>query len=204
MKSKILGFTFLIISFLGYTQLPSGWTPGDITLSDGTTKKGWFMIFRDDFTIQAFHSVRYKPTDDGKKEKYKYDEIDHIKVNDSIRLEYRKIKRNRWHIFRIKTEGKVDLLLSEMIMNVRPGGALMGGGGFVNDPFNYIGFNAVYVQKKDEDEATPLLRPGVSTPFKKAAKKYFKDCKSIVNKIKDKTYNKKNIEEMVKDYNDGC
>lgn len=67
---------------------------------------------------------------------------------------------------------------------------------------NYIHY---WVKRKNEPIATILyMKQILHNNFKKAAIDYFKDCPSLIEKVKSKKFTKKNIKEMVVFYNTEC
>lgn len=61
------------------------------------------------------------------------------------------------------------------------------------------------VIRENEQIATAIyLKQIISNNFKKTALKYFEDCPKILEKIKSKEFNKKNIQDMIDYYNDKC
>jgi len=63
-----------------------------------------------------------------------------------------------------------------------------------------------YVCRNNSDVVTRLTTVGtfLDKNFIKAASEYFSDCQDVVNRIKNKNYRKKDMEEIVKLYNRSC
>lgn len=67
------------------------------------------------------------------------------------------------------------------------------------------GHNHFWVIKKDEKIATILyMEQLIRKSFKRAALEYFKDCPSLIEKIKSKEFTRKNVKEIVEYYNAEC
>lgn len=225
MTKALFSFLAILISLtsLSKDNTTFSWSAGEVHLKNGETKKGEVKVRS--AVVPAFakgsHVVLFRSTSDSKKEKYKYDDVERVIVYDSTENEeyvFYKRKKKKYQFFRILVDGDVELLGTTMKINVGAGGGgthitgmPTGTGGFYTPIFipptyssNWFKFNSYYVKKESEDMASPLIEPKISKPFKAKAKEYFKDCDSIIKKLEDKTYNRKNLDEMVKDYNDGC
>jgi len=76
-------------------------------------------------------------------------------------------------------------------------------GGFTSMPYS---INNYYVGRKESDFVERLTSTGTwfDKSFKKAASEYFKDCLKLVKMIQDKTFTKRDLEEIVEFYNDEC
>ena len=151
------------------------------------------------------HSVKFK-TKDSKIQTYRLEELkkaviyEDDGVNTYVAL---KIKgKEDFHTVRQVIVGPVSLYEYDVTM-VDPGGGFGPGGMMVGGGTSTV--TKYLVKRKNEPEAT-LLSPNniFSKSFKNAAIDYFQDCPSLVEKIRNRTFKKKNVEALVKYYNYNC
>ena len=185
--------------------------PAILYLKDGTELKGHGNTYGD-------HSVRFK-TKGSKMQTYPLEELKkvvlyegdekntYVAIKIKGKRQYYHGKMHYYHTVRQVIEGPVSLYEYRILggeppgsfgpVGVGPGGMMVGGG--TSTVTKYL------VKRKNEPEAT-LLSPNniFSKSFKNAAIDYFQDCPSLVEKIRNRTFKKKNVEALVKYYNYNC
>ncbi|MGS2765197.1 hypothetical protein [Sinomicrobium sp. M5D2P9] len=151
---------------------------------------------------------RYKLYSKGKRIDTHFDDIDHIDVfvtKDSI-VTYRGIKVKtsvKPEIVREVRTGEVNLYIASAGGSTSMPMSSGGFGGF-SVPVTYTIEN-YYLRRKGEEEATHLGSNQLFTKnFMEAASDYFKDCPLLVEKIENKEYKKRHLEEVVTFYNTRC
>jgi len=96
-------------------------------------------------------------------------------------------------------EGEVDLY-----KEVTSGYDIVGGGSSLPTTVKreYASF---YIKKKEEQEVFAISEEsGFNKDFKKVAINYFSDCDKVLKKIKENIYTKKNIQDIVFEFNYKC
>lgn len=200
---KILSITlFLFISCHSFAQ--RGWNDGEIHLKNGETKTGLVkigMISKDLLAIGLGDKVvRFKPAKKGKKRKYREPEVDYVILNGTRgntngRYEYVLVSDNKKELFRVISTGKVILYHRFVSMTSGSGGAngMMSSSTYEVDEY--------YALRESETIASPLITGRISKSFRKKAIAYFSDCPSLVAKLENKTYRKRDVEKAAKEYN---
>ena len=182
-----------------------------LTFKDGTVKKGFGKLISQD-------RVKFRKNKKSKAKKYPFKTLEHVKIKEYdefhtyayIRIQNKKKPR----VLEVKLTGYLSLYeLSRTHHNPHNfGGGFGGAGGFggggasVGLTFGHsYNINNFYVRKEGQKEATHLGSNQLfSKNFKKAASAYFKDCPSLVKKIQSRTFKKRDLEKIVKYYNNKC
>lgn len=202
----------IIIAFLFVLPITAQKEKAILHFKDGTSLKGLVKI-----TIQE-DQIKFRKDKKSKKVIYNSKEVQSIEIYDKetdlfnlkgdtkhAHYYYKKIKNKETYpprLLEIILDGKVKLYLdyieSSTPSYIGPNGMMMGGGS--------QSISKYYVSKENEYLVTHLGDRGnlFSKNFKKAASEYFKDCPSLVKKIQDKVYGKKDIEAVVTYYNTEC
>ncbi len=104
---------------------------------------------------------------------------------------------------KIITKGKMMLYKVVTEGTHHYGGGLPGQAPMMSTPYSISNY---YVGKEDSKLVTRITSKGTlfEKNFKKAAMNYFKDCPALVKLIENKTYQKRDLEEIVKYYNEKC
>jgi hypothetical protein len=105
-------------------------------------------------------------------------------------------------LMKMITEGKINLYKITTTGTSAP----MGFGGMGMGMGMSYSYENYYVCRDNSDIVIKLTTLGtfMGENFIKAASEYFNDCIDLVNKIENKVYRKKDIEEIVKFYNTKC
>ena len=198
---KILLLIALFSTLLSFSQNP--YESGTLTFRDGNILEGDLKILLDNRTIKFRNSER-------KKKEYNYTEIEELKIVKDYVTEiykYKIIVGMRPKLLRVikETKGKLNLYAIDF---------------YVASEFNKTGspiddfkgyeehFREYYVSKGNEDIVIKLGSDRNifgSQFFKKTAMKYFKDCPTLIKKIKNKEFNRQNdIKNIVEFYNENC
>lgn len=202
MKNILL---LLFVSFwqLGFSQYNEDWEPAEVYLKDGSILKGTARLSDPSKGKESlrFTEGRKKPTVTIK-----------VKDVDSVvfELHYRtrsngrksdKTRKARFVTF-YKNKKKTKQGFAELVVD-----------GEVKLLKRVIAYsrNGSFSTTYDMIEESLLVRADdipeefhKYTGFKKRAIEYFKDCPSLVNRIENKTLEKKDLEAVVRYYNDNC
>lgn len=188
-----LVFTFLLFGSI-YSQEMS-WNQGELFLKNGETKKGLIRFGHHiKKTISLFEqpdqTVRFKKASKGKKEKFKQLEIDHFIIHGDDYYTYVPVSRKRKSLFEVKAEGKVMLYHRYMNEGAGP-----------SDAFSYNYIQEYHIKKEGEKVATLFISKRTMKSFRKMSRKYFSDCPSVMDLIENRTYRKRDVVLMVREYN---
>ena len=172
------------------------------------------LRYQDDKTISGYgklineKKIRFKTSKKAKAKKMGYEDLktlesikyysgDEIEIYEFVKLKDKKIK-----LLELMVKGRVTLYKR---VRITSGGYMPMGNGGVHI---WMGANVMknyYVKRQDEKVATHLGSNQLFTKsFKKAMSAYVKDCPSLVKKIQNRTYKKKNLIEIVEYYNENC
>lgn len=175
-------------------------TPGTLVFKDGSSKKGFVRLF-------GSEKVKFKATKKDKAVKYHFSDLDHAKIyirdEPSIYKYIPVLGTEESLVLEEIVKGKVSLFnLISQGYSAPVGG--MGGAAPMFTGASYSIKN-LYVLKEGEKEATHLGSNHLfSKNFKSAASAYFKDCATLVSKIQNKDFKKKEIKAIVEYYNTQC
>ena len=175
------------------------------------------LVFKDSTSIEGLAKLKssgeivFRKSKKDKKVKYSFDSLQYAKLYDPDGIhKYYQIKVKGVptpKILQLVQEGKVTLYkLNTTGMNTMNMGAGAGGGFGAPMPMTYhYSIDDYYVIKEGEKEVTHLGSTNLfSKNFKKAASDYFSDCPVLVEKIQQKEYKKKDIEAVIRFYNNNC
>lgn len=146
--------------------------------------------------------VKFRLNEDSEKVFYEPKLIDRVEMNEdtSVTYKYKIIDDFGSEWLKVLVDGKACLYTTSttynnpsMGMGGMNGGMGFSGGGTVTYYYaNHAGENTVY---------RIATYGGISRRFKKTGADFFKDCPTIVEKIKNETYKKDDLEQIVKFYN---
>ncbi len=201
----------LLIPFVSFSQNPNiHWYKAELKLNSGT-KKGLVKIYE----FGKKDKIKFKTDKDSKPEKIDQDDVKRIILtNDKGETAeyiyyYIHEKKKFKYLVQIVKEGQINLLARKLEFTIVPPTGVMPGGINIRDKFTPgweipVGdFNEYYVFKTDEDYALPICKIG-SKGFQKNVDKYFSDCPKLVSKMKDGTFTRKNVPEMIDFYISDC
>ena len=218
----VFAMLFMVINSYGQYD----WTPAKIHLESGETLTGEVRLSKQGIPsiIPAKDRAFYRKTEDAKIQKLYPSKIDRIVFTITFEVEEdgEKISKTRKAIYistylkkRKKRKRFVELIMDGKVKfigrTVRISGSsgvtpIFSHQGIAHMHYNYFGsfvHNELYVWRNDELPKDLMQGSGFSS-FKTRASKYFKDCESLIKKIKDKTYKSENLLEIVKHYNENC
>lgn len=197
-KFYVFVFAFSLFSFSVLGQK----TKGVLVFKNGETKKGLVKL-------SGSNSVKFRAKKKEKAVKYDFSTLEYAKIYIGEEAKIYKyvavVNKETPIILEELIVGKVTLYnlhtqgYSSGFSPMAGGGAPMYTGGAS------YSINNLYVLKEGEDKASHLGSDHLfSKNFKKAASAFFKDCDSLVQKIQNKEFKKKEIKEIVEFYNDHC
>ncbi len=219
-------FSLLFFVVKGYSQY--SWTPGTIYLKNGETLTGKVKLSMQSAApiIPAKDRAYYRKNKESEKQKFKISQIDSVVFTITFELEengeklekmrkatyvpvYLKSKKKHLRFVELLVDGKVRLLGRSVRVNgggFSPTPVFNGSGGIAHMHYSNYGFfshNEIFVVKENENPVE-INNSSVFKSFKKKAKKYFKDCKALVQKINDKTFKEEDLVEITRYYNENC
>lgn len=163
-----------------------------------TTKKG--NTYTTKKYKQKLREIRFK-TEEGEKKIIALSQLDRIvatgkKERHNYTKRYIKYSKSRSDLMTEMISGKVSLYLRTKIT--------IGGANSMGMP-NSSTSNSFYVKKEGQSVAKYIKGDNIAYGrFKINAIKFFGDCESLVNKIKNKDYKRKHLVKMVHYYNENC
>ena len=175
----------LILLFIFPKVIASQSNKAVLTLKDGTELSGYGKL-------RNFSKVKFKKSKNATPVDYKFNVVEKIEITKDDGVE-------TYVFLPIKGKGKPKALQQLVkgkvsLYRIRDWHAYDNGG--IKDKY--------YLRRGEGDVVLFISSDPFSRSFKKAGSKYFKDCSSLVQKIKKKEFKKKNIEEAVKYYNSKC
>ncbi len=179
-------------------------TKAIIYFKDGEQKEGYGILARS-------NSVKFTDSKKGKLEKYTRDDLKAVKIYTDEGIKkyvYVKVENHKKSIL-INEVMKGDLSLyteTKYNYNSTSGFAGMGNGlGFVLGGGGYE-ITKYFLLKKGWDEAVSFGKRGesITKNFKKVAKESFEECPSLLTKVENGDFKRKDIVEMVEFYNENC
>lgn len=154
--------------------------------------------------------VKFRKSSKTKPEKYSFSKLDKLVIHeDGDEKVYKEIKLmgkedsivlqevliGRLSLYKTESHGQSPPFSGN---GFAPGNAGMAGG-------NFYSIQNYYVLKDGVDGVVHLTSSQFfGKNFKKGASAYFKDCPSLVEKIQTREYKKRDIEEIIKYYNNNC
>lgn len=185
------------------------WTDAEIYLKDGTVLKGKARltmlesknngsvtsIFLKEYLRYINFEIKQK-----KSTKFTPEEVDKVIFEVNEKIKGRRIKRKATYITIVKKKkrNKVQLGFAELIID----GKIK----LVKRTVSDDGRGTVFKESlliRNEEEAVIFNYIELKS-FKKRASEYFDDCPDLISRINKKRYNRKNLQAIVKFYNDNC
>ena len=195
----VVNYIFLGLFFFSFCANAQK-TKAELTFKDGTTKTGlgkW-----------VGNRVKFKTHKKDKAIKYDFMLLEQVKMyskkNVTVYVNMAVQDEEKPKILEEVIIGKVSLY-QKISYGHSPGVVGGAGGGFGFSPGYSYSINNYYLKREGQTSAFHLGSTNVfSKNFKKAASDYFKDCSSLVKKIQNKEYKKKDIRAVVEFYNMEC
>ncbi|AOW20229.1 hypothetical protein [Urechidicola croceus] len=200
---KIVIILFLLISISSFAQKQKA----TLYFKDGTTKTGLakFTTFEE--------KIKFRKNRNSKKVVYDSNKIDKIIIRENdknIEYRYKFVEgRERAILLEPLVEGEITLY-RDLKEGYSPGVSVggYGGGGMgmgMTMGGGYYSISNYFVARGNEKKLQNMGSTALfGKNFKKAAKEYFKDCPSLVKKINDKEFKKRDIVDVVEYYNNNC
>ena len=210
MKIKYCLLFFLIITTATHCQYK--FTRAKLILKNGDTLIGYAKIPRlskDLSAINFIKKVRYRKFRKSKKS-IKYDEKDLEKIifknkkSEVSHYTYLKVSKKKYSLFKVVVSGKATLFQRDVrISNNEIDLSTLGNKNDIHSPYKepFLIFKEYYVLRQNEKIGSPLITTGISRSFRKRAIEYFFDCPKVIKKLKNRTYKKKNVRDLVTAYN---
>jgi len=179
------------ILFTAFTYGQGSGLQGELFLKNGKSIEGYisFARYSKESLTGIGNNVKkivVRREKKGQKEKYKQSEIDYFIINKDY-YTYVPVKRNQKSLFRVVEEGKVMLYHREV------------SDGDYRTGYDY--YDEYFIKKEGEKVASLITSRKTMKSFRKIGMKYFSDCPSLVKKIENKTYRRKDVQLAVKEYN---
>ena len=165
------------------------------------------IIFNDSSSIQGFAEIKknaiyFKIKQEDKADKWSYDFVKGLvfaAYGYSEKYEFVEFEHSKPKLLLVVEEGNVNLYRDAKIY-YKGGNTILGANYFPKSTGgSWEMAEAFYVKRKTE-----LYVTDIKFSFNSRAKKYFGDCKKVVERIDSKKFTKKNIEDMVFFYNEYC
>lgn len=205
MKKNFFTTILVFISILVHSQYKD-WCAAEIFFKDGTTLSGKARLNIIDagltFPFGSKEYLRYIKGKQMKSTKFVPEEIEKIIFDLNYKTKGRREKKAVVYIPIIKSKNrkKDKLGFAELIID----GSVKLVKRTVSNSSNNRG--SIYKESllvRNNEEAI-LFNYVELKSFKKRASEYFSDCAALVSKIEDKKYRRKDLESLVKYYNDNC
>ena len=155
------------------------------------------------------NKISFKKNKSSKKVNYNYENVAMVtyldKDNNEHKYEYIKLTyKKKPQLMLIQIDGFLKLYTESNF--TFSGGAGTGGFGTAAGAGSFSGGSTYYIKRENEKFATYYVAFGYipKNKFKKVVRDYFKDCKSLLNKINNNEFKKKHYVEIVEYYNTNC
>lgn len=200
MKKQQIQQFFLIILISVSIQISAQKTKAEITFNDGTTITGLGKLKGEKF-------LKFRKSRKSKPKNYHFSKIKRVKIHEKkqvrsyVYLKIKDIKKPK--VVEELCVGEVSLYRMYSVGGA-PGMFGIPGASGVGSSSSFTAKD-YFVRRSDQSEATHLGSNLLITKnFKKTTSKFFEDCPALVQKIKDRTYKKKDLVKIVKYYNTKC
>jgi len=195
----------MFASFCANAQYEN-WTEAEIYLKDGKVLQGRVILpyVQKGMSLAGKEKVRFKI--DPKKVSKKISAKDIakmlLKINYSEKVKGKRIKKQRDATFIVISKNKKNTKFgfAELIVD---GKVKLVKRVVAGNSNNQYGSTVESLFIKNNEMAVPFNYIGIKS-FKKSAKNYFSDCSSLVSKIDNKEFNRKNLREIAEYYNANC
>jgi len=211
MKRFLLIAIFLISTIIYAENSTRALNPSDqyeeatIHFHDGTSIKGYGKI-------TSNYSIKFKTEKGSKPDIWTELMLKGITLHeDNLDILFLYVKVNRRKTIRLLEVielGEISIF-AEVSTNVLPFTVFFNVGGSGSFPSNNLGLSTSYNNDVDFDlnvkkENQEAINFTTVFKFRKTASRFFENCPQIVDKLKDKTYKRVDVLEMVYYYNDYC
>lgn len=195
-------FQILLIILVSQVALAQN-KKGVVYLNDGSQLKGLVKLTKG-------NKVKYRLNKESEKRIFNKHSVDRVVLfKEDGELEefaFRQIERSSISsikVMQVITRGKITLYKVVTHGTHYYGGGLPGQAPMMGASYSISNY---YVGKEDSKLVNQITSKGAlfEKNFKKAAMNYFKDCPALVKLIENKTYRKRDLEEIVKYYNEKC
>ncbi|WP_340065851.1 hypothetical protein [Ascidiimonas aurantiaca] len=203
MKKEIFfGICLLLFNFCNAQY---SWTEGELFLKDGTILKGQIKIPTpgnvDVIALITKERVKFRKEKKSDKIKYGEEQVEKIVFKDLDSMhghfEYQLVSKKKKKIVRVLHRGKINVFSKRVVIT---GGSSNMQTAIPSVPFN-TNSDEFYVSREGDAYVTLIKsRKPLSRSFKKNAMRFFKDCPSLVLKLKNKEYTEQDILQIVKEY----
>lgn len=190
MKLRINITLVLTLLLIGSIHGQGSGLKGELFLKNGKSVKGYISFaryYKESLTGLGKTAKRVVVRRElkGKKEKYKQSEIDYFTINNDY-YTYIPVSRNKESLFRVVEKGKIMLYHRE-----------------VDDsgPNRVDYYDEYFIKKEGEKVASLITSRKTMKSFRKIGMKYFSDCPSVVKKIENRTYGRREVVLAAKEYN---
>lgn len=207
MKKALLLISLVFLSFNIQAQYKD-WTKAEIYLKDGSTLKGNARLTMleskagNSFNLSSKEYLRYINFEIKQRQSTKFtpEEVEKVVFDLDYKVKGRRVKRQAVYIPIIKSKNKkkTKFGFAELVID---GEVQLVKRAVSNSNRGSVFKESLLVRNNGE---AILFNYAELKSFKKRASEYFSDCPSLVLKIKDKKYTRKNLEGLVKHYNDNC
>ena len=165
------------------------------------------IIFNDSSSIQGFAEIKnnaiyFKIKQEDKADKWSYDFVKglvFVAYGYSEKYEFVEFEHSKPKLLQVIEEGNVNLYRYAKAYYGGRNTNLSIGKLPSEEDIMWVTTEALYVKRKTEPYATDI-----EFSFNSRAKKYFGDCKKVVERINSKKFTQKNIKDMVFFYNEYC
>lgn len=211
MNKALLLLSLLFLSFNVQAQYKD-WTKAEIYLKDGSTLKGNSRLtmleskpdnsFNQKYYLSSKEYLRYVNFEikQRKSTKFTPEEIEKVVFDLDYKLNGRRVKRQAIYIpiIKIKNKKKAKFGFAELVID---GEVQLVKRAVSNSDRGNVFKESLLIRNNEE---AVLFNYAELKSFMKRASEYFGDCPSLVVKIESKKYTRKNLESLVKYYNDNC
>ena len=189
----------LVVFMFSYFGANAQWNSGTLYFKNGEVKKG-------EIKFNGTEHIKYRTSKDEKKVKYHFSELEKLDLSkgsiNAIYV-YLLLEENLFQVVRQLETGKVNLY--SLVRTYYGPSTMPGSGGGVMTMGHTNNINHLFVKFIDDELPTHLGSNQLFTKnFKKAVSEFFKDCQVLVQKIENKEYKKKDIQQIVAFYNKEC
>ncbi|UOY08634.1 hypothetical protein L0P88_08785 [Muricauda sp. SCSIO 64092] len=200
MKTPIMA---LSVSFLFMALCLGQKTRAELLFKDGAQLKGLAEL-------SPSKTIRFKEHPMAKRQWYTFNEVDTLKlyydIEPTIYVNLQVKNKILPKFLEIAQKGKKVVAYHETSIGYMVPAAFPNGGfDGVTNTGRFYKVGSSYLRKTNEKEAIHLGSNQLFTKnFKKAASNFFADCPELVNKILDKEFKRKHLEEIIAFYNNQC
>jgi hypothetical protein len=190
-----LNETHAQINFGSEGTFSNKWHEGTLVFKNKDTLVGLvkFDDVSDDLTGFALsNKVKFKSSENAKKQKFKKKTIDYFEVNNNsekkVKYIYLTVKVEGLKLVRVEVEGKINIYTDDYSY-------------WTQDPMIYHKGKKIYATKENKKTIDYLFMANAFSSFKKKAIRYFEDCSELITKLENNEYTRKDYLKIAEDYN---